>query len=130
MKKNHVRARLKQGERSIGTWLTLPDPVAAHLMARVGFDWLTVELEHTPISMETAAEPPSPIQERLPRLIRENISSGARKPRVKIEHVYSPSRSTSLEFVAFGFVLKPIPARNQFSKRPIDCHRLGLGLGL
>jgi len=56
MKKNHVRAKLKKGEPSIGTWLTLPDTVSAHLMARTGFDWLTVELEHTPITMETAAE--------------------------------------------------------------------------
>lgn len=56
MKKNFVRAKLKQGEPSIGTWLTLPDPVAAQLMARTGFDWLTVELEHTPITMETAAQ--------------------------------------------------------------------------
>ena len=55
MKKNHVRAKLKQGQPSIGTWLTLPDVVAARLMARVGFDWLTVEFEHTPINWETAA---------------------------------------------------------------------------
>ena len=55
MKKNHVRAKLKQGQPSIGTWLTLPDVVAAHLMARVGFDWLTVDLEHTPVNWETAA---------------------------------------------------------------------------
>src|SRR3954471_20991970 len=55
MKRNHVRAKLKRGETSVGTWLTLPDPIAARLMARVGFDWLTVELEHTPTSLETAA---------------------------------------------------------------------------
>jgi 4-hydroxy-2-oxoheptanedioate aldolase len=55
MKSNFVRARLKRGESSIGTWLTLPDPTAAQLMARAGFDWLTVELEHTPVSFETAA---------------------------------------------------------------------------
>lgn len=40
----------------VGTWLTLPDPIAARLMARAGFDWLTVELEHTPVTFETAAE--------------------------------------------------------------------------
>src|SRR5437762_3030954 len=55
MRKNHVRAKLKEGQPSIGTWLTLPDTVAARLMARVGFDWLTVELEHTPVTFETAA---------------------------------------------------------------------------
>src|SRR5438093_6713235 len=56
MKRNHVRAKLKRGEPSIGTWLTLPDPVAARLMARVGFDWLTVEMEHAPINIETAVQ--------------------------------------------------------------------------
>src|SRR5213075_880813 len=55
MKTNHVRAKLKHAEPSVGTWLTLPDPTAALLMAQVGFDWLTVELEHTPVTFETAA---------------------------------------------------------------------------
>jgi 4-hydroxy-2-oxoheptanedioate aldolase len=56
MKSNPVRAKLKRGEASIGTWLTLPDPTAAQFMARTGFDWLTVELEHTPVTFETAAQ--------------------------------------------------------------------------
>src|SRR5205809_3576362 len=56
MKHNYVRAKLKRGEPSVGTWLTLPDTIAARLMARVGFDWLTVELEHTPVDFETAAQ--------------------------------------------------------------------------
>jgi 4-hydroxy-2-oxoheptanedioate aldolase len=55
MKSNHVKAKLKKGEPSIGTWLSLPDPTAARLMARVGFDWLTVDLEHSGTDMETAA---------------------------------------------------------------------------
>lgn len=55
MKTNSVRHRLKQGEATFGTWLTLPDPVAARLLAASGFDWITVELEHTPTTFETAA---------------------------------------------------------------------------
>lgn len=55
MKQNFVRHKLKRGEPSIGTWLTLPDFFSARLMARMGFDWLTVELEHTPTSLESAA---------------------------------------------------------------------------
>ena len=55
MKTNPVRAKLKRGESSIGTWLTLASTTAAHLMAQVGFDWLTVELEHSPSTFETAA---------------------------------------------------------------------------
>jgi 4-hydroxy-2-oxoheptanedioate aldolase len=56
MKKNFVREKLKKGECSMGTWLTLASPTAAHLMANVGFDWLTVEMEHSPTDLGTAAE--------------------------------------------------------------------------
>jgi 4-hydroxy-2-oxoheptanedioate aldolase len=55
MRTNYVRHKLHQGEASIGTWLTLPNTTAAALMARTGFEWLTVELEHTPVTFETAA---------------------------------------------------------------------------
>ncbi len=56
MRTNPVRAKLKRGEPSIGTWLTLPDPISARLMASAGFDWLTVEMEHTPVTIEIAAQ--------------------------------------------------------------------------
>jgi 4-hydroxy-2-oxoheptanedioate aldolase len=55
MRTNYVRHKLKRGEPSIGTWLTLASATAAGLMARTGFDWLTVELEHSPATLETAA---------------------------------------------------------------------------
>ena len=41
---------------SVGTWITMPDPFGAHLMSKTGFEWLTIELEHTPITFETAAQ--------------------------------------------------------------------------
>jgi 4-hydroxy-2-oxoheptanedioate aldolase len=55
MKTNAVRAKLKSGQASVGTWLALPDPVFAGLMGSTGFEWLTVELEHSPATIETAA---------------------------------------------------------------------------
>jgi len=55
MRSNYVRAKLKRGESSVGTWLTLPDSVAAYLMTRVGFDWLSVDMEHGPVTIEHAA---------------------------------------------------------------------------
>jgi 4-hydroxy-2-oxoheptanedioate aldolase len=56
VKTNPVRAALKSGKPSIGTWLALPNPTFAGLMSTTGFAWLTVELEHSPASMETAAQ--------------------------------------------------------------------------
>ncbi len=55
MKTNFVRAKLKRGEPSIGTWLTLAEPSAALMMARLGFDWLTVEMEHSTVTIDMAA---------------------------------------------------------------------------
>jgi 4-hydroxy-2-oxoheptanedioate aldolase len=56
MKTNPVRAKLKAGEPSVGTWLALPEPIYAGLMSTTGFDWLTVELEHSHATMEGAAQ--------------------------------------------------------------------------
>lgn len=55
MKTNYVRHKLKRGEASFGTWLTLPDVTATQLMTRMGFDWLTVEMEHAPVTLKDAA---------------------------------------------------------------------------
>lgn len=54
MRKNPVKAVLKAGLPQIGTWLSLGDINAARLMARIGFPWLTVDLEHSPIGWDRA----------------------------------------------------------------------------
>jgi 4-hydroxy-2-oxoheptanedioate aldolase len=51
-----VKRKLAAGEPSFGTWLSVPRAFAARFMARVGFDWLTVDLEHSPTNWETAAD--------------------------------------------------------------------------
>ena len=55
MRTNYVREKLKRGEPSIGTWLSLPSSFAARLRAKTAFDWLTLDLEHSPTTLETAA---------------------------------------------------------------------------
>ena len=44
------RSRLKHGEILIGTMITLPSPEIAEILADAGFDWLFVDLEHTPMA--------------------------------------------------------------------------------
>lgn len=46
------RARLKRGDRLLGTMVTLACPSAAELLSGLGFDWLFVDGEHGPL--ETA----------------------------------------------------------------------------
>jgi 4-hydroxy-2-oxoheptanedioate aldolase len=56
MRVNHVRHRLKAGEASIGTWLSLPSPEAAEFIAPLGFDWIVVDTEHNAIDVRTMAQ--------------------------------------------------------------------------
>jgi 2-keto-3-deoxy-L-rhamnonate aldolase RhmA len=49
---HEFRARLKRGERLLGTMVTLPSAATAEILASLGFDWLFVDGEHGPL--ETA----------------------------------------------------------------------------
>ena len=80
MRRNPVKAALAAGEVSMGSWLTLGDLMAARLMARVGFAWLTVDMEHSPIDWSAAATLFGAIADagctplcRVPRGTHENI---------------------------------------------------------
>lgn len=54
MKKNPVKAALRDGLPQVGTWLSTGDLMATRVMARTGFPWLTVDLEHSPIDWSQA----------------------------------------------------------------------------
>lgn len=55
MKRNPVKAALKSGQPQVGTWLSLGDLSATRMLARCGFPWLTVDLEHSAIDWSQAA---------------------------------------------------------------------------
>src|SRR5436853_1314923 len=47
MRTNQVKEKLKRGEAVLGAWLSLPSVPSARIMARLGFDWLVVDMEHS-----------------------------------------------------------------------------------
>src|SRR5437879_2308380 len=54
MRPNPVKRALKEGRPSVGTWLSMGSIVAARFLARAGFAWLTVDIEHSLVDWETA----------------------------------------------------------------------------
>src|ERR671923_1512806 len=54
MRPNPVKQALKAGKPSVGTWLSLGSITAARFLARSGFAWLTVDVEHSLVDWETA----------------------------------------------------------------------------
>lgn len=55
MRTNPVKRTLKEGKPSFGTWLSLGDLFATRVLARLGFEWLTLDMEHSPIDWSQAA---------------------------------------------------------------------------
>ena len=50
---NEVKMQLKAGTPTAGAWLQLCSTIAADIMADAGFDWLLIDMEHSPLGMET-----------------------------------------------------------------------------
>jgi 4-hydroxy-2-oxoheptanedioate aldolase len=55
MRVNRVKQKLKRGQPTIGTWLTTGHLHVARVLARCGFDWLTLDMEHAPYDWREAA---------------------------------------------------------------------------
>src|SRR5437762_12016563 len=55
MRINPVKRTLRSGKPSFGAWLSLGDLYATRVLARMGFDWLTLDIEHSPIDWSQAA---------------------------------------------------------------------------
>jgi len=49
---NDFRARVRRRDTLIGPLVTLGSPEVAEIFALVGFDWLWIDLEHTPLALE------------------------------------------------------------------------------
>lgn len=48
--------KIREGELTVGSWITLAHPAIAEIMSNAGFDWLAVDLEHSVITIREAEE--------------------------------------------------------------------------
>jgi len=53
MKANRVKQLLKEGKPTCGSWVSLCSPVGAEVMGQLGFDWLLIDMEHSPLDYAT-----------------------------------------------------------------------------
>lgn len=52
----NLKQRLKNREQTTGSWITLASTAVAEIMAKAGFDWLVVDMEHSAITLDKAQE--------------------------------------------------------------------------
>lgn len=46
-----IKAKLKSGEPSIGSWMSMAHPSIAEILSMAGYDWVVIETEHTAIDV-------------------------------------------------------------------------------
>jgi len=51
-----IRDKIASGRVTLGSWISIGHPSIAEIMAKAGFEWLVIDLEHTAISIDQAAE--------------------------------------------------------------------------
>ena len=49
MREMALKQKLKKRELTIDSWITIGNTVVAEIMASAGYDWLTVDMEHSAI---------------------------------------------------------------------------------
>jgi 2-dehydro-3-deoxyglucarate aldolase len=83
-----LKDKLGRGELTIGSWITFGDSAVAEIMARAGFDWLTLDMEHGSLSADQAqgiirtielcgVPPMVRVMENNPELIKKFMDMGA-----------------------------------------------------
>lgn len=51
-----LKDRLRNKQLTVGSWISLGHPAIAEIMAKAGFDWLVIDMEHSAISIEQCQE--------------------------------------------------------------------------
>ncbi len=51
--KSKLKAKLASNELTLGSWLTIPHQSIVEIMSSAGFEWLTIDIEHSAIDFQT-----------------------------------------------------------------------------
>lgn len=85
---NPVKNKLKKREITFGSWITIGNPIVAEIMASSGFEWLTIDMEHSAITLDIAQNlirtielsgciPLVRVRENDPMIIKQVMDAGA-----------------------------------------------------
>lgn len=99
-----IRTKLREDRPTVGTWLQLPSPDAAEIMARAGYDWAAVDMEHGSFGADI-----------LPNIFRA-IERGGAVPFARLPEATKVWIKTALEAGALGLIYPMIESRRQLDE--------------
>jgi 2-dehydro-3-deoxyglucarate aldolase len=95
---------------SIGTWLSLPNETVAEILAKAGYEWVVIDLEHSAININQAEQ-----------LIRVIDLAGS-KPFVRLSGHSSSQIKRVLDAGAKGILAPMVESKAQIESIIASCH--------
>jgi 2-dehydro-3-deoxyglucarate aldolase len=96
-----IRARLRAGGHSIGSWMQIPHPSIAEIMGQAGYDWVAVDMEHGAVAVN-----------QLPDLFRA-LELGNTLPLARIAQGHPKDCKQALDAGAGGVIVPMIESAEQ-----------------
>lgn len=100
----YIRKQLNSGHVSIGTWMQIPSNSIAEILAKGGYDWIAVDMEHGSISVN-----------QLPDLFRA-IELGDTLPLVRLAQGGQKDCKQALDAGAGGVIIPMIETAKQLQE--------------
>ena len=109
MRENSFKADLRAGRPTFGTWLGFGSVLVAERLAAAGFDWLTIDLEHSPTNHETAA------------LMALAIAARGCVPLVRVPSQSDDHIKRALDIGAYGIIAPMVTSAEQARSVVASC---------
>lgn len=103
MNVEQIRETIRQGKPTIGTWMQLPNADVGELLARDGYDWVAVDMEHANFGPSI-----------LPNIFR-GIECGGAAPFARLPEASKVWIKYALEAGAAGLIFPMIESAKQLS---------------
>ncbi len=99
-----LRALVRNGRATVGTWLQFPSPDVAEVLAASGYDWVVVDAEHGAFA-----------RHMYPDLFRA-VERGGALPFVRVAEASARTAKEALDSGAQGLVFPMIESREQLDR--------------
>jgi 2-dehydro-3-deoxyglucarate aldolase len=104
-----LRAKLRRGETSVGTWIQIPHASIAEIVGQAGYDWATVDMEHGAIAVD-----------QLPDLCRA-LELGNTLPLVRLARADAKECKQALDAGAGGVIAPMVESAEQLEEIRDQC---------
>jgi 2-dehydro-3-deoxyglucarate aldolase len=98
-----IRATLRDGGVSIGSWIQIPHPSVAEIMGAAGYDWVALDLEHGAIAVD-----------QLPDLCRA-LELGATLPMARLAQGHDKDCKQALDAGVGGVIVPMVESADQLT---------------